>query len=142
MRAVDPGIKIGAIADENYSRSMSPFFANWTEHLLRTAASEIDFIAVHCGYAPTLWEDRGWSPRTVYSAMLAAPQLIREHLANLSARIETLAPGRDIKIAVTEWGPFFNSSRDSRFVDHTKTLGSALFVASTLPINAKLHTGG
>jgi len=132
MKAVDPGIKVGAIADENYSRSFTPYFGNWTEHLLRTAASEIDFIAVHCGYAPAIWEDKGWNARTVYSAFLAAPQLIREHLETLTARIEELAPNRDIKIAVTEWGPFFDSSRESRFIDHTKTLGSALFVAGTL----------
>jgi len=132
MRSVDPEIKIGAIADENYSHSVNRSFPNWTDYLLKNAGGEIDFIAVHSGYAPLLWVDKGWNPRTVYSAMLAAPQLIGEQLRDLSERIEKLVPGRDIKIAVTEWGPFFHSSTDSRFVDHTKTLGSALFVASTL----------
>jgi alpha-N-arabinofuranosidase len=132
MRAVDPTIKIGAIADENYTRAISPFFADWTSQLLTTAPDEIDFIAVHCGYAPALWDDKGWDPRTVYAAMTAAPQLIHEHLADLAARIEATAPNRDIRIAVTEWGPFFQFSMDSRFVDHTKTLGSSLFVAGAL----------
>jgi alpha-N-arabinofuranosidase len=132
MKAVDPEIKVGAIVDQNYTRSIGPFFENWTAYVLQNAASEIDFVAVHAGYAPTIWEDKGWDPRTVYAAFLAAPGLMRGNLERLSARIEELAPGRDIRIAVTEWGPFFDSDRSSRFVDHTKTLGSALFVASAL----------
>jgi len=39
-----------------------------------------------------------------------------------------------LRIAVTEWGPFFHLAPDSPYVDHVKTLGSALYVASVLKI--------
>jgi len=39
-----------------------------------------------------------------------------------------------MRIAVTEWGPFFDVQPSGRFVDHVKTLGSALYVASTLRV--------
>jgi alpha-N-arabinofuranosidase len=72
--------------------------------------------------------------RTVYAAMLAAPVLIKANLETLSRQIETYAPdrGREVKLSVTEWGPFFHLVPKSRWVDHVKTLGSGLFVASTL----------
>src|SRR4029453_17827391 len=41
---------------------------------------------------------------------------------------------RRIKLAVTEWGPFFHVDVKSRFVDHVKTLGAGLFAASVLKV--------
>jgi alpha-N-arabinofuranosidase len=37
-----------------------------------------------------------------------------------------------IKIAVTEWGPMFHVLPSSPYVDHVKTLGSALYAASVM----------
>jgi len=136
MRAADPSIKIAAISDENYPRSVTPAYREWTDQLLRDASSDIDFIAVHNAYAPMLVADKGFDVRTVYAAMLAAPALIKKSLDKLAENIRTLSPdaGHRPKIAVTEWGPFFHFDPQSRFVDHVKTLGSALFVASTLKV--------
>jgi alpha-N-arabinofuranosidase len=39
-----------------------------------------------------------------------------------------------IKIAITEWGPFFQVGITAPYLDHPKTLGSALFVASTMKV--------
>ncbi|HWB83040.1 MAG TPA: hypothetical protein VG675_02790 [Bryobacteraceae bacterium] len=134
MRAADPKIKLGAIVDENYSHSLPRAYPEWTDQVLAIAGSQIDFLAVHCGYAPVVADDLGWSPRTVYSAMLAAPVLIKQQLASLSSRIARDLPSRaaQIPVAITEWGPLFQGDASGRFVDHTKTLGSALFVADTL----------
>ncbi len=134
MRAVDPAIQIGAIADENYSRTAPRVFPDWTGQVLRAAGNSIDFLAVHCAYAPALSVDEGWNARTVYSAMLAAPVEILGQLKDLEARIASTVPSRagKIQIAVTEWGPYFDYRPSSRFVDHPKTLASAVFTASTL----------
>ena len=132
MRAADPRIKIGAISDENFSFLAYRPYPDWTERLIAIAGSEIDFIAVHCAYAPAILTDLGWSSRTVYSAFLAAPQAIAQQLADLSRRLAELAPGRNIKIAVTEWGPYFQTTTSGRFVDHPKTIASAVFTASVL----------
>lgn len=132
MRAADPRIKIGAVSDENFSLSAPRQYSDWTARLVSVAGGEIDFLSVHCGYAPAIHKDFGWSSRTVYAALLAAPQAIARHLDDLGKRLDKLAPGRNIKIAVTEWGPYFQTATDGRFVDHPKTLASAVFAASMM----------
>jgi hypothetical protein len=88
---------------------------------------------VHNAYAPLLTSDTQ-DLRTVYRAMLAAPQLVAANLATIERQIETYAPKRPspIGIAVTEWGPAFRFDFSTRYIDHGKTLGSALFAASAL----------
>jgi alpha-N-arabinofuranosidase len=51
-----------------------------------------------------------------------------------SRKIAALGPerGAHIRLAVTEWGPYFQMTPSGRFVDHVKTLGSALYVASAM----------
>ena len=137
MRRVDPSIKIAAISDENYPRSVQSAYRDWTPEVLRAAAAHgVDYLAVHNAYAPMLVADKGDDVRTVYTAMLAAPVLIKQNLDAVSQKIDALGPetaGR-LKIAVTEWGPFFHFDVKNRFVDHVKTLGSALYVASVLKV--------
>ena len=133
MRAADPRIKIGAIGGENQGRYQVMGYPDWNRILLQKAGSEIDFLAVHNAYAPVGPSDRQ-DVRTVYRAMLAAPVLLERNLELLTRQIAQYVPGRasEIDIAVTEWGPFFHVDFNSRFVDHPKTLGSALFTASVL----------
>jgi alpha-N-arabinofuranosidase len=134
MRAADPTIKIGAITDENSSVAAVQSYPDWTERMLKIAGNAIDFVSVHAGYAPGIAADEGWMTRTVYASMLASPTLLAARLADLANRIDQAVPSRagQIPIAMTEWGPYFQTSPSGRFLDHTKTLGSALFVASTL----------
>jgi alpha-N-arabinofuranosidase len=133
LRAADPSIKLGAILDENYGRSPT-YYQQWSETVLKELGGEIDFVAVHNAYAPALWQDEGWDLRTVYAAMLSAPQQIRASLDRTNALIARHAAqhASRIEVAVTEWGPYFQITPDGRFLDHVKTLGSALFVASTM----------
>ncbi len=132
MRKADPTISIGAVGGENYGRYNPVSYADWNRTVLTAAAQEIDFLAVHNAYAPMLVTESWRSVRGVYAAMLAAPVLIGRNLQTLSDQIEQFAPARadQIKIAVTEWGPLFHVRPDNRYVDHVKTLGSALFAAS------------
>jgi alpha-N-arabinofuranosidase len=132
MRAADPSIQIGAIGEESFSTQSYPGYRDWTDQVLKIAGNDIDFLAVHNAYSPGLGADKGWDLRTVYSAMLAAPTLIKRSLDRTAQKIHRLAPGREIKIAITEWGPYFQITPDGRFTDHVKTLGSALYVASAM----------
>ncbi len=134
MRAVDPGIKVGAIGDENYGAQSPRAYGDWTAKVLAIAGKDMDFLAIHNGYSPVLFQDKGQSFRKVYAAMLAAPLQVRDSLEAASRKIATLGPERDahIRLAVTEWGPYFQENPDGRFVDHVKTLGSALYVASAM----------
>ena len=134
MRAVDPSIKIGAILDFKYSEATYRPYPDWTDKVLKIAGPQIDFVAVHNAFAPALGADAGWNVRTVYASMLAAPLLVKNSLADLSKKITSIM-GRDgdrIQVAVTEWAPLFATDLSSRFLDHPKTLGAALYAASIL----------
>ncbi len=133
MRAVDPTIKLGAVLDFNYGATTYRAYPDWTDVVLRIAGPEIDFVAVHNAFAPVLYLDEGLNARMVYSSMLAAPLEIKDTLRKLVQKIHDIN-GADsrIRIGLSEWGPLFHDDPSSRFVDHGKTLGSALFVASLL----------
>jgi len=133
MRAADPGISIGAIGGENRGHYATVSYPNWNRIVLERAGSQIDFFAVHNSYAPLIADDRQ-DLRTVYRAMLASPVDIKKNLDAIDGEIRTYAPARadHIKIAVTEWGPAFQFDFRTRYADHSKTLGSALFAASAL----------
>lgn len=135
MRDVDPKIQIGAIGADNFTTTPLTDHPKWTETVLSRAAKSIDFLAVHNGYAPLLLPGEA-DPRQVYLALLGAPSHIRKNLREVSDEIESLdkSDAERIGIAVTEWGPFFQVGPDQPFVDHPKTMGSALFVASTFKV--------
>jgi alpha-N-arabinofuranosidase len=131
MREADPRISIGAIGGENRDRYEVVSYPDWNPTVLREAGHAIDFLSVHNAYAPIVLDDS--KPfRTVYRAMLAAPEAIARNLETLTNQIEQHAPdhAERIFIAVTEWGPFFQVDFGSRYFEHTKTLGSAIFSAS------------
>lgn len=135
MRAVDPNVRLCGIGGLNYGTYHFIADDRWTEVLLRRAAPQMDALCVHNAYAPVVISSDPVDPRSVYLAMLAAPQQIEANLRDLSALLARFElPGHPIRIAVTEWGPLFHISPDSPWVDHVKTMGSALFVASVLNV--------
>lgn len=135
MKAADPKIRIGAIGGENAGVLPLVEYSGWNQIVLQRAGAEIDFLAVHNAYSPVMFCDRGENLETVYSAMLASPAGIAASFKRIAAEIDQYAPASSrsrIQIALTEWGPSFHYSPLSRFVDHQKTLTSALFTASTM----------
>lgn len=134
MRAVDPGIRIMAIGLRNFGRYRFNAFDRWNEVVLRRAGGEIDALAVHNAYAPLVADGRGADPREVYAAMWAFPRQVARNLAETRAEIARFAPARAdrIALAVTEWGPLFAIDPASPWIDHVKTMGSAVYVASVL----------
>jgi alpha-L-arabinofuranosidase len=130
MRQVDPTIKLAAPGG-NLSWLIS--YPNWDQTVLTMAGSQIDYLAVHNAYFPFNPFQQNLDLRTVYSAMLAAPQWVGQDLLMLSNEIAMWGGARasQIKIAVTEWAPLFTVQPGAYFL-HPKTLGSALYVASVL----------
>jgi alpha-N-arabinofuranosidase len=139
MRKIDPSVLIGAIGGKNFGRYRLVHDEDWDRTLLEKAGSMIDFLAVHNSYAPLALDDRQSSLEDVYQAMLAFPKLVEENIEAIAGEIDHYAPSRSkhIKIAVTEWGPLFSFLPTSRWVDHVKTLGSALYVASLFQVFLK-----
>ena len=134
LKKADPRISIVAIAQESFERDFKPVHSDWIPVLLSKAGHLIDYLALHNGYVPGLERDNGEDVRTLYRAMLAAPIQLRRSLDRVTEQIRKYAPehASRIKLAITEWAPSFQLALDGRYLDHPKTLGSALFVASNL----------
>lgn len=136
MRAVDGSIRIGAIGMENYPTFPFNSYRDWNEIVLKRTGAEIDFFAVHDAYAPAGVDDRA-DPRDVYRALWAAPLMVEENLRTVSDQIRRFTPHErsdQIRIAVTEWAPLFHILASSPWIDHSKTLGSAVYVADILRV--------
>ena len=136
MRAVDPTIRLGAIGMENYPTFPFNSYRDWNEIVLKRAGGDIDFFAVHNAYAPVGPDDRA-NPLDVYRALWAAPLMVADNLRTVSEQIRRFAPSERsdrIRIAVTEWAPLFQVVPSSAWIDHSKTLGSALYVADVLRV--------
>jgi alpha-L-arabinofuranosidase len=138
MKSADPTIKVGAILDFNYGSTTYRPFPNWVEVLLSRAGPEIDFVSVHNAFAPVIGGNPDYPVRSIYKSMLAAPIAIKQSLDGLSTEINRLnGQDSDIGIVVSEWGPLFEADPASKYIDHSKTLGSALFVAHVLKVFAE-----
>jgi alpha-N-arabinofuranosidase len=131
MKEADPTIRVGAAMDFGYGYTTYHPYPTWTEDVLNAAGTLIDFISVHNGFSPVLNNEREWSVRSIYSTMYAATVEQKITLRALADLIErTMGTKSGIEICVSEWGPFFSDSRENQYLDHTKTLGSAIYVAS------------
>lgn len=136
MRAVDPTVRLGAIGLENFANFPFNDHPRWNEIVLRRAGASIDFFAVHNAYAPGAPDARA-DGRVVYEALLAAPLEIAENIRTTAGQLERFLPAdraKSLPLAITEWGALFHVSPDSPWVDHVKTLGSALYIADTLRV--------
>ena len=88
MRAVDPTIKLIAVGDNDMA---------WNRTVLKESGDGIDYLAVHHYYGRS--EAAGDA-----SNILARPLFYERFYGQLAVAIREIAPGRDIKLAINEWG--------------------------------------
>lgn len=131
MRQVDPTIKVMAIGMANASNVNLPY-PDWSETVLQQDASQMDYIAVHNAYFPAVASAPGLTVQQVYQSLWAIPEAVDLSLQDLSALIAQYQTTRQIGIAITEWGPLF--STDPAWIDHEKTLGSAVYLARLIQV--------
>jgi alpha-N-arabinofuranosidase len=139
MKKADPSIQIMAVGGTNFGTYAFLEDKDWNVTLLKKAGSTMDYLAVHNAYTPVLIRKAGFYD--VYRAMVTFPEHVKENFDTLNRQIETYAPGSAdrIKLAVTEWGPFFAPRKEEIYLDHSKTMGAAISVAATMQVflNAK-----
>lgn len=88
MRAVDPSIKLIAVGDNDM---------NWNRTVLKEAGREIDYLAIHHYYGR---RESAGDP----SNILARPLHYERFYAEVAQLLKELVPGRDIRLAINEWG--------------------------------------
>ena len=135
MRAADPSITVIAIGVAESGIGPSSPYQDWTEKLLRSAASKIDMIAVHNAYFPLLYFVQQPAVDAVYPALWAAPEAVDRSLTKLSKLIARYEGDRSIGIALTEWGALFSLPlADNYWFDHVKTLGAGIYIGRLLQV--------
>ena len=139
MKSVDPTIKVGAVSGKNFGRYTFVEDPSWNATLLQQAAKQIDFIALHNAYGPVVFEGASANISDVYGALWAFPLLVEANVASIRQDIQTFAPteANRIELAITEWGPLFHIEPSSPWIEHTKTMGSAVFVANLMQVFAR-----
>jgi alpha-N-arabinofuranosidase len=92
-------------------------------------------IAVHNAYFPMLYKVRQPRIDEVYPPLWASPEAVDRSLGDLETLIKKYESKREIGIAVTEWGALFSlPAADPFWVDHVKTLGSAVYVGRLMQV--------
>jgi len=146
IRAATPDAKVGAIAHiDTGAFPLAPSAnSSWTEEMLRGLKVGADFIAVHNAYAPVILDDsvdfaRAEVRSEAYRSLYAAAEQTAENLEEVAEMVARLSPAnKDVPLAVTEFGPFFGLSAKrkihAQYVDQTRTLAAALYVASVLHV--------
>jgi alpha-N-arabinofuranosidase len=95
MRAVDPTIKLIAVGDNDM---------RWNRTVLKESGASVDYLAVHHYYGRR--EAAGDE-----SNIIARPLFYEKFYGELASAIKELAPGRDIRLAINEWGLDLPSAR-------------------------------
>ncbi|MEO8370353.1 MAG: alpha-L-arabinofuranosidase C-terminal domain-containing protein, partial [Candidatus Solibacter sp.] len=139
MKKADPSIQLMAVGGTNFGTYAFLEDDRWNETLLKKCGAAMDYLAVHNAYTPVLIKQASFYD--VYRAMVTFPEHIKKNFETLDRQIETFAPesAGHIKIATTEWGPYFAPRNEEVYLDHSKTMGAALSVAATMQVflNAK-----
>ena len=135
MRAQDPSIKIMGIGLMHTHQGPDSVYQDWTEILLKKAASELDMVAVHNAYFPMLYVEHQPKVSEVYPALWASPEAVDKGLTDLEALIARHETTRPIGIAITEWGALFSLPNvDNQWLDHVKTMGTGVYVGRMLQV--------
>lgn len=146
LQAVFPDALVGAIGHlDTGAFPLAPEEnRDWTLRMLKALEAPVDFLAVHNAYAPVLLDDSASfadarARGEIYRSLYAGAAETRENLDQVLATLARLSPANaDVPLAVTEFGPLFgvSSQRDQHaiYVDQSRTLAAALYVASLLDV--------
>lgn len=146
LRAVFPDALVGAIGHlDTGAFPLAPEEnRDWTVRMMEALEGPIDFLAVHNAYAPVLLDDSASfaderARGEVYRSLYAGAAETRENLDEVLETLARLSPANsNVPLAVTEFGPLFGvSSRREQhaiYVDQSRTLAAALYVASLLDV--------
>jgi alpha-L-arabinofuranosidase len=88
MRRVDPAIKLIAVGDNDMK---------WNRAVLRMAGERMDYLAIHHYYGRNEMAGDALN-------LMARPLFYERFYSQVADSIRQLAPGRDIRLAINEWG--------------------------------------
>lgn len=130
MKNVDPSIKIGAVGldmpDDPGDGDTQP----WNATVVQQTKENLDFLVVHCYYPSQTSDDPASS--NWFKLVMAGATQVRENLADIRSIINNNAPGKDIGLAVTEYGFWPYHGQEAPKAEYNSNLARALHDADLL----------
>ena len=131
MKAVDPGIKVGAVGlTSPRGQGDADFTDAWNPTVIRIGGADMDFLILHpyypaAGPKPAPYRSPAW-----YRAVLAGASQALTDIREIRKVIQANAPpGKPIEIAITEYGIWPAAAKDPR---DWANLGRALYDADLI----------
>ncbi len=131
MKDVDPAIKLGAVGI-TFPRGKGDAdpIQEWNPMVLKNAGKHLDFFILHPYYPGAGQEKVSYSSRAWFTAVMAGSQQAMADLREIRSIINaSTPPGRQVGLAITEYGIWPAASKDAR--DYSN-LARALYDADLL----------
>jgi alpha-N-arabinofuranosidase len=130
MRAADPAIRIVAVGDGITDDATINPGRRWNEAVLRRAGDQINALSFHiCQPDKEGWQE-DYDLDLLHHTICAAPLDVEKMIGRMATQIETLAPGREIRIALDEWNLWLPPPPGAETIHRVVyTLRDALYVA-------------
>jgi len=139
IEQVAPGTKLGVIGLHDTGAIKMNHYPDWMEVVLSRLAGKIDFIDVHCGYAPVLRADLNPDAQvtdddTFALCMMGAAQYVAGNIEATKEDIRRYAAGaaQKIDIHISEYGPLVYPFRPKYAMEDAawnRSLAAALYQA-------------
>ncbi len=130
MRAADPAIRIVAVGDGITDDATDNPGRRWNEAVLGRAGDQINALSFHiCQPDKEGWQE-DYDLDLLHHTICAAPLDVEKMIGRMATQIETLAPGREIRIALDEWNLWLPPPPGAETIHRVVyTLRDALYVA-------------
>lgn len=132
MKIADPRIKIGIpLRSDTIGGVFATPYQGYNRTVLSNVKAPIDFVAVHNAYFPFAYTSVEVNDQDLFSAAMAASDVLAADLDATSAQMQALRPSNVVPIALTEYNALFGLSTP-RLLRYSTSLAGALYVADTL----------
>lgn len=135
MRQADPGIRIVAVGDGPLTAAPDDPAALWNQEVLRQAGQVIDYLSFHI-YQPNQerWLE-SYDLDELHRTVCAAPLDVEAIIQRMAGQIASVAPARDIKVALDEWNLWLTPPPGAESMHRLiYTQRDALYVAGMLNV--------
>jgi alpha-L-arabinofuranosidase len=126
MKEVDPQISVGAVGlnlptwHGDFPGDSDP----WNETVVKHTINDLDFLVIH-SYYPTIQSPVDYTSNSWFKLVMAGAIQAGKHLTEIRGIIDANSPGREIGLAVTEYGLLIPGAEAMYFSNLARALHDA-----------------
>ncbi len=127
MKEVDPTISVGAVGLNLPTWHGDVDTDPWNETVVKETINDLDFLVIH-SYYPSIQASMDYTSDSWFKLVMAGATQAWKHLMEIRGIIDANSPGREVGLAVTEYG-FLMPVVEAKYYSN---LASALYEADLL----------